>query len=217
MPNIPSLSDKAPLKRIRETFDRPKDRDDLIASISRILSLGKVQKLVVEVNQPIRAERLVPQDQEVPEDMKDLEEGHDDWMNIVRNGKLEDFPNRGMSSFQYLFNIFNLVAQKRLKPKIILVHALGEVRSWLELGAFVELTSLFGVEIATHPQVPDDTATLITEDPDDADAEVYCMRLVFDKPKEKPHGTEAGRKEGAGERNRGQGNGRAPGKVGQPS
>lgn len=203
---------KISLKRVQETFDLPEDREGIVARFQNILSKGGVQKVVVEIGHPIKVDRLVRAGESIGE-AQELPD--DDLMSAIRNGELTDFPQSTPNAFAYLFQAFHMLGQKRLKPKTFIVHNTDELKKWLQLDAYIDVRELFGVEVITHPEVPDFTALLVASNPDESDAGTYALRLTLELPKEKT--SEANRRKGAEERNRGQGNGRAPGEVGKPS
>jgi hypothetical protein len=168
---------KTPLKRIQEVFDLPDTRAGVVAKFERILESGGVQKIVIELGHPIRVERLVK-----ASDAPDVEElRDDDWLNAVRNGELQEFDPAGVSPYVYLFRAFHLLSQKRLKARIILIHSTKELKEWMGLDSFIDVRELFGVEVLEHPDVPDQTAILISSNPDETDVPVFSLRLVFDK------------------------------------
>lgn len=200
---------KVALKRVQETFDLPDNRQGIVARFENILTLGGVQKVVVELGHPIKVDRLVKAgDAGEATDLQD-----DDWMNAVRNGELEEYVPTTKNQYQYLFYAFQTLSQKRLRARILMVHSVQELKTWLGLDSFIDVQELFGVEVKAHPEVPDQTGILIAVNPNESDAVAFSMRLLFEK--EKPD--EANRGKGPQERNRGQGNGRAPGEVGKPS
>lgn len=213
MSNKPaSLGDsKVQYKRVQETEALPESRAGIVAKFERILDSGGVQKVVVELGHPIKVERLVKVG-----DIGDVPEiQDDDWMNAIRNGELEEFQSNLKNPFAYLFQAFHLLSQKRLRPRIILIHDIKELKVWLGLDSFIDVRELYGVEVKAHPDVPDFSGILVAADADEPDGVSFSIRLSFDIEKEKKN--EANRGEGSQERNRGQGNGRAPREVGKPS
>ncbi len=203
---------KVQLKRVQETFDLPDNRQGIVARFENILTLGGVQKVVVELGHPIKVDRLIKAGEDVGE-AKELPD--DDLMNAVRNGELVDFPQTIPNQFAYLFQAFHMLGQKRLKPRTFIIHSTDELKKWLQLDAYIDVRELFGVEVIAHPEVPDYTALLVASNQDESDAGTYALRLTLELPKEKT--SEANRGKGPQERNRGQGNGRAPGEVGKSS
>ena len=180
MPARPaSIGDsKAALKRIQEVFELPDTRSGVVSKFERILESGGVQKITIELGHPIKVERLVKAS-DAPE-VEELQD--DDWLNAVRNGELQELDPAGKDPFVYLFQAFHLLSQKRLKARIILIHSAKELKEWMGLDSFLDVRELFGVEVREHPDVPDQTAILISSNPDESDVPTFSLRLVFDKP-----------------------------------
>lgn len=204
-------------RRVLESVPMPDGRGNIVTTINGILSGGGVQKLTIEIGRPIRIERLVKgaiptqQEQEPDEDSPPPEV--DDLMSLIRNGEMKDFPQMPkIGPYTYLFQVFHILSQKRLKPKTLLVHTIQELQHWLNLDGFLDITEVYGVDVVEHPAIPEFTGLLMADVPPTEVA--FCVRLTME-PKEKSN--EADRGEGTKERNSGQRNGRAPGKVGKPS
>lgn len=171
-----SLGDSKPLKRIQQTFPLPNSRTEIVSKISNILETGGVQKVVVELGQPIKVDRLVPAaaNIEEPVELRD-----DDWMSAIRNGELVDAPESSDVG-KYVFQSFFLLSQKSAKARILMVHRKSELRSWLKLDPMLDIHSFFGVEVQESQHVPENTAVLVGVDPDDDLVPVVAVRLVFD-------------------------------------
>lgn len=175
-----SLGDsKVPYRRIQETFELPENRKGVVAKFESILDSGGVQKVTIELGHPIKVERLVK-----ASDSGDVEElPDDDWMNAARNGELTELPPSDKGPYAYLFQAFHLLSQRRLRARIIMVHGVSEVKSWLGLDSFIDIRELFGVEVRSHPEVPDHTALVIASNPDDPDSGIFGVRMILDKPR----------------------------------
>lgn len=181
MPARPaSIGDsKVALKRIQEVFELPDTRSGVVSKFERILDSGGVQKVIIELGHPIKVERLVKAS-DAPE-VEELQD--DDWLNSVRNGELQELDPSGSEPFLYLFQAFHLLSQKRLKARIFLIHSTKELKEWLGLDSFLDVRELYGVEVKEHPDVPDNTAILISANQDESDVPTFSLRLVFEKSK----------------------------------
>lgn len=203
---------KTQFKRVHDVYDMPDSRQGVVTKFERILATGGVQKVVIEFGHPIKVERLVKAGEDIGEATELVD---DDLMGEIRNGDLSEFPQSTPNQYAYLFQAFHLLSQKRLVPRVFVVHSTEELKKWLQLDALVDVREIYGVEVITHPEVPDFTALLVSSNPGEPDAATFTLRLTLETQKEKPN--EANRREGAEKRNRGPGNGRAPGEVGKPS
>ena len=208
--NVESLGDE-PLearRRVVERHDLPQGRDNIIAKIRAILGSGGVQKVTVEIGKPLKVERLVKAEETgLVEELID-----DDLMNAARNGQMIDMPQpKGVSPHEYLFITFLVLEKKDLKAKAFLVHTKTELKKWFKLNA--DYNELFGVEVHTHPDIPEGTALLICSNPDLPVEIITSYRLTLDTPKEKKSEADSGK--APKQRALGQKSSRDDGKVGK--
>jgi hypothetical protein len=183
---IPSLGDTPEIKTklIREDFPIPPGgRPALLAAIERVIAGGGVQKLVVELGQPIRVLRRVRADlpgEELPEELYE-----DDLMGAVMNAELEDVPLPSKTDpYQYLYRAFMLLPLNKCVPKAILVNRLQLLTAWLGV-PYSGPMMLYGVEVHTHKQVPDDVLILVGAKADEPEVVAHSFRLEMNIPKEK--------------------------------
>lgn len=172
-----SLGDSKPLKRVQQTFPLPNTRNEIVSKISNILESGGVQKVTVELGQPIKVEKLIPAATagvDAPMELRD-----DDWMSAIRNGEMEDAPESADLG-KYVFQSFFLLSQRGAKPRILMLHRKSELRTWFKLDPMLDIQTFFGVEVQESQHVPENTAVLVGVDPDDDLVPVAAVRLVFD-------------------------------------
>jgi hypothetical protein len=184
---IPSLGDAPEIatKLIREDFPLPPGgRPALLAAIERVISGGGVQKLTIELGQPIKVLRRVRADspgEELPEELYE-----DDMMAAVMNAELDDIPIvQGVQPLEYLREAFTHFQQDKCVPKAVLVNRHQLLKAWLEVRSPGPITWLFGVEVFTHKQVPDDVLILVGAKADEPDVIAHSYRLEMNIPKEK--------------------------------
>lgn len=179
----PSLGDKGAVgyTRVREEAPLPAKRDLIITEIDRILGLGLVQKLVVEVGQPIHFERLVKSDGIDP-DLTVVETG--DLFAAMRNSDIVDFVQEFQVTDNYgmLFQAFRQLEEAGAAPKALLLNQYGLFRQWLRLPATFNLSVVFGVKTYLHEDIPDDVLVLVGCDKNDQEQVTTSIRIPMDIP-----------------------------------
>jgi hypothetical protein len=136
----------------------PNNRKEVISAVESILSLGHVQKLIVEVHKPIKFFRaVVGEDIDgVPKEILDDEE----FAN-VRNAEIQEFLNITTASFhEHIFKGFQYLTQKRLKARSFLYNNPLILRSAMGLDSHTAITELFGVGAIQSDEVPADVLLL---------------------------------------------------------
>jgi len=181
----PSLGDapEVELKTVREEYAAPQSRKELLIAIERILAGGGVQKLVVQYGEPIRVSRRVKADapgEAIPEELA-LDE---DIMAATRNAPMEALTySEPLTPFEYLLRSFNVLFNRKLYPKAVLVNRTSELESWTGIRP---LNSLFTVSIFEYKEMPEDSILLVGAKVDDPDTVALSLRLTMDrKPKRK--------------------------------
>ena len=144
----------------KEEFQLPVERTELVGKINEILTGGRVQRLVVQVGEPLRAERLVPRD---PNDDVPLEIPEDDYFIAARNGVIADLGSEEPLLVS-LSNAFHDLAALKASPKTLMVHSEVIAKKWL--GVFER--EIFAVPVRHSAHIPEDVALLCgSNDPTD--------------------------------------------------
>jgi hypothetical protein len=182
-PKLPSLGDvsTAGFVRIRHQIPLPEGRDNVVKEFARILSLGRVQRVVLEIGEPILYEQLQPGDPTVETvDLEKIEA--DDLFNEVRNTELIDFKQRGESGFfETLFLAFSFLSVRELVPKAILCSNWFLLRQMLGLDAGQEpVEQIFGVRTHTQPEVPEDVIVFVACDPTQPHLVALSLRIPLE-------------------------------------
>jgi hypothetical protein len=185
-----STPDPSPRKVVVENLPLPSGRKEIVAAIERALNLGGVIRLLLEYNKPLKVWRNVRKDEmpEAPEELVDS-----DILSAARNAEMEDLAIRQsygkeiekLSGLEVLLHAFSTLSRRKLKPRALMIHLPGELRAWLKVDANFDVSELFGVEVITHKQVPDNVALLVATTWDDPDTVVYSLRLEMFTSKEK--------------------------------
>lgn len=183
MPNntIPSLGDESrSLKLVRESYDLPPVRKEVVGQFEKILNLGGVQKVVVQIGQPIQVDRFVSKDS-----LPELPEATEfDLFASARNAEMHELKGTdSLSSYECLFRAFYVISQKRLKPRALLVLSDKNLRKWLNIDDLLDVTEIFGVETKISPSIPDETALLVASKTDDKDSIEFSVVIPFSEKK----------------------------------
>jgi hypothetical protein len=176
------------LIRVRETSPLPPKRDLVIEEINRILGLGLVQKLTVEVGTPIIYERLVK-----PDDSPSLDVIEQlDFYGAIRNNEIFDFREadefRGRGPFGILFFAIQDLVAREATPKAFVSSNWALIWAWMGLPLETHYSHLFGIPTVTHgdkQQLPDDVLLLVGADPYDIDSVKVSLRISIDLPRKK--------------------------------
>jgi hypothetical protein len=145
----------------------------VVTAFERILNLGGVQKVTIELGLPIKVVRLAESGPEVPEDIQD-----DDLVSAARNAPMEEFvfPEE-LPPTVYLFRAFRLLSSKRLRGKGMVVNSLTTLREWFRVDADFDLSEVFGVPVTVHKEIPDGALLFVASPIDDADLVSFSLRL----------------------------------------
>ena len=178
---IPSIGDSpvVSLKKHQETYPLPKTRKEVIAAFERILNLGGVHKVVIELGAPIKVVRLAEAGAEVPEELQD-----DDLVSAARNAPMEEFVfSESILPTNYLFRAFSLLSGRRLRAKSFVVNNFTTLKEWLGVDKTFDVGEIFGVEVAAHKEIPDGTLLLVATPIDELDLVTFSLRLELNLEK----------------------------------
>lgn len=175
----PSIGDEGTnnLRLVRETVDLPPRRDLVLKELERILNLGLVQKLTVQVGQPIRYSRLVPRDIEIPDVPEEIESG--DLYGEARNRPIQDVKAKERNPFAILFRAFAMLTKEGLRPKAFVTGSLENLTRWIDPDGEADLSVLFGVELHMNTEVPDDVLLLLGNEAEGAETSL-SIRIPMD-------------------------------------
>lgn len=172
---IPSIGDSPVflVKKQQETYPLPKTRKEVLAAFERILNLGGVQKVVVELGSPIKVTRTVAAGSEVPEELQD-----DDLVAAARNAPMEEFIfSETLHPTNYLFRAFHFLSQRKLRARSMVANSYGSLREWLGVDKSFDISEVFGIEAKTHKEIPDGTLLIVATPIDDPDVVTFSLRL----------------------------------------
>jgi hypothetical protein len=177
------------LLRVKESTPLPPKRELIIEEMNRILGMGLVQKLTVEVGQPIVYERLVKMDEADP-NMEVVEK--QDLYGAVRNAEIVDFREaddfRGRGPFGVVFFALQDLLSRGAVPTAFLSSNLPLVWAWMGLPLDTHFSHLFAVPVFSYPDkqlLPDDALLLIGGDVLDPDTVKVTLRIAIDLPRKK--------------------------------
>lgn len=173
------------LKPLREEYPLPDNRKGVLAAIESILGRGGVQRLLLELGNPIRVTRMVR-----PDEAPDVQELPDDNLLVAaRNAPMEEFVlSEKHTPFEYFFKAFYRLTQKRLTARAFVVNNIPTLKKWLQLDEMFDLQELFGVEVIEDTDMPSDALLLVAIRPQESSAwlEVaMSLRLAMNLPTEK--------------------------------
>jgi hypothetical protein len=184
-----SLSDDRSSDRkfvtVTDTVDLPKTRKEIVNAFQRILDLGHVQKVVVELNRPIQFSRLIPEDL-LAEGQTPME---DDPLDAVRAAELDELtilPGVKFvipSTIGVLFKAFEQLVENHYQPRMFVVGSYVELRKWLKLPELYDVTHLFGVPVKKSKNMPDDGLILSGVNPADPERIAYSIKINLDEVK----------------------------------
>lgn len=180
MPAIPSLGDtSASMRKVQESFPLPASRKEIIVAFERILNLGGVQKVVVELSAPIKVTRLVvalPDAGEVPEELQD-----DDIVSAARNVEMEEFSFiENLSPFEYLYHAFHALSLRKLRAKAMVVASITALQKWLKANYVSEV---YGIDVREHKEIPEGVLLLVATGADDPETIVFSLKLEMTERK----------------------------------
>lgn len=199
--SIPSLGNepaRPALTLVGYEFPLPSTRPLILEAISKLLELGFVQKVILEVGHPIRIWRLVSKDDlgNVKEDESPQIAPEGDLFLSARNAKIIDLaftPGTpaalaACSPFSALFWSFHILNEKELHPEAIIVHQKSLLASWLNLDSTKDFKTVFGAKVIEHQEMPEGSVLLVGVNPSDKDTAVLSLRLELDiKSEEEIH------------------------------
>lgn len=166
---------------VKEQYDLPSSHPLIAAEVERILGLGLIQKLVLEVGEPIRVFRFVKRDPNEPPleeiELKDL-------YNAARNTNMENFHFSG-DPMRTIFEALAFMRRGEAIPKAFLCNNYNAVRRWLELPYNFYVQHIFEVALFEEAEIPEDSLLLIGRDPADEEVVTISYRIAMDPPKKK--------------------------------
>jgi hypothetical protein len=177
----PSIGDKlrSNLKLVIEEFPLPNTRNEVLATIKRALEQGGVQKLQLQIGAPIKIHRYVKADDLGP--VKELVD--ENIFKAAMNALVEESAlDQAADGFRVLFEAFQTISQKGVVPKAVIVPNFSILKKWLRLPQTYNLRDLFGVEITTHDEVPDDVGLIACTAPDDGTVITYSLKFFIEEP-----------------------------------
>ena len=183
MSPIPSIGDSpsVPLKKKQETYPLPKTRREVVTAFERILNLGGVFRVVVELGSPIKVVRLASPDEDVPEELQD-----DDLVSAARNAPMEEYLlAEGTPAPSYLLRAFGVLSNRKLKARAMVVNNYVSLKDWLGVDKSFDVSEVFGVEVKTHKEIPDGVLLIVATALDDADVVTFSLRLEMGMEKKR--------------------------------
>lgn len=188
-PSLSDLSDNDPkYVLISDTVLLPNSRKEIIDSFQQILSLGGVQKVMIEIGRPIQFTRLVREDLIAPEARLTEE----DPLDAVRAGEVEEFhlsgellTDREISPLEILFHAFTQLDEQHYEPKMVVVGSWAAFRAWLTMPLTANLNKMFGVKVVRSATAPDDAVFISGAMPAEPDRIAYTLKIDLELPKEK--------------------------------
>lgn len=178
MSHIPAIGENTAPK-LRLTFEErplPADRKKIVTAFEEILSLGKVQKVVVEVGQPFKFSRLVPPDDlPLQGEPPPVEAQDEDIYALVMNAPMEDFLLESNLPFAtHLMLAFAWLTDRKYKPKAFIVNAEDPLRNAFGINKIVPLEHFFGLPLHKRMEIPQDVIVLAAAS---EDGEVITLSL----------------------------------------
>ncbi len=155
---IQSLGDSTPqsLKIVKEAIPLPSSRKEIVAAVGNILDMGKVQRVVIEVGQPIHFSRYVEKALEDPSEVEP-----EDPFEAMANNEIEEFsPEKKYSIYELLFRAFAILKQKGASPEVVFISKIAALRKSLGVDAEWDLGTLFGTTVVVSAQVPEGVIVL---------------------------------------------------------
>jgi hypothetical protein len=168
-----------------ETHPLPNNRKEIVARIETLLSAGGVQRLIIEVGQPIKLYRLVPKDETL---VSPPETAADDLWGRLHNGPIEEettavlAPDYG-NGYAALYFAFQRAEQRGMRPVVLFVASFQAVRQWLRMEKTSDVRRIFGMDIQPQADLPNDAAVLAAVSYDELNTDVYGVRVAMDLPK----------------------------------
>lgn len=180
MANIPSLGDSlSSMKKVQETFPLPKSRKEIVTAFERILNLGGVHRVIVELGSPIKVVRLATAGEDVPEELQD-----DDLVSAARNAPMEEFVfSESLLPTNYLLRAFSFLSHRHLKAKAAIVNSYAPLSEWLGVDKTFDVSTLFGVDVKTHKEIPDGVLLMVATSADDPEVVTFSLKLEMSKEK----------------------------------
>lgn len=178
----PSLGDNVEehkFRLVRETYELPKQRKDIVSKFEQVLNQGGVQKIVVQLGKPILVDRLAKavEDSNVP-----FELSEDDLWLAARNAPI-GVPTFNENPTEYLFSVFDMLAEKGAQPRAFYVDKVKTLQIWLKRNPLSDTVCC--VEVRETGEMPQDAGLLIGVDPNEPDQVMYSVRFEISMPKKK--------------------------------
>ena len=149
--------EKADLVLVREEVPRPPGRQDLLKTISAVLGMGAVQKLVLDISKPIQYWRLVPKPPDMPEVPEEVVE--EDLYKLARAAEVEEFvPVVAESRLKYLGDAINELTDRGLQPKAFIVKSRASFCTW---AGWSSRKTILGLDVVSSGELPEDAVLLV--------------------------------------------------------
>jgi hypothetical protein len=178
-PAAPSLGlgEKTPdVALIREEYPLPSNRKEIVDLLANVLAGGGVQKVVIALKEPMIVTRAVPKgDERVPTEIPP-----DELLQAARFSEIFEIPSPDdIPSHEYLFKGFAWLKARRLVGRALIVHSDRELRSWLKVDDFFDVSTVYGIDTKVDAELPEDTALLLGSLPGSPDKIVAGLRLLM--------------------------------------
>jgi hypothetical protein len=154
------MSNRSSSRAKVEKYPLPTTVDGICSLIREILAAGSVQRIELDVQNPVRVIRSTDNTEGA-----DLEEDSLDLEGVLRNIEMVEYTSGSASPFQVVFDMMQLVHKERLNS-VCWVSGSGcekTLDEWLELkrrGMPVELGKLMGLPVHQVKFLSDDTLIL---------------------------------------------------------
>jgi hypothetical protein len=159
---------------VTESVPLPTNRKDLVQLFQKILELGRVQKVIVEIGHPVLFKRLVAEEDITEETMKEW-----DPLDEVRAGDLSELPAADLSPMETAMAAFGLLEENQAIPSALLVGDEPAFRKWFGL----KTNSFFGLQVMPSQGLMAESAILAGVDPEEPDNIKFSVRFTFQETK----------------------------------
>ena len=152
----------------REEHPLPEGRSAIATTIQNLLDRGGVQRIIVEVDKPIRIDRWVPKDPNDQTMDKDMPVPETAGLSLFRlatseEGELADLEDADEEATpeECLFLAFQQAGDCGYRPLAIYANNEKSFRKWLKKPRGFFMKTILGVEMRYQTDVPEDTIMLI--------------------------------------------------------
>jgi hypothetical protein len=169
------MSSKSDLKTKIEKYPLPSTVDGICSLVREILGPGLVQRIEIDINNPVRVIRALDTKE------TDLEEVDIDLEGALRNVAMIEYTSEDASPFQIVYDMMVLVEQEKLNA---VCWATGASEAflcdWFELGPRgmpSNMRRLLGLPIHTLNTLPEDTLILCASPYPSAEASEISLAI----------------------------------------